>query len=134
MLFTLIGYVFLGSSACAAGTNKSGFIGSWQLISGEYVNEKGELIHYDKAKMKAIKTLSEHYYNFTSVSGERFWAAGAGQYKFSDNTYTELPLYTSYKIAKGEVYQFSYKLEGDYWYKSRYKKGIRVEYEVWKKL
>ncbi len=110
------------------------FIGSWQLVSGEYVDEKGKLVDYSEAKLKSIKTLSTSHYSFISMSGEKFWAAGAGSYSFTDKEYIETPIHTSYTIETDSKYRFSYKHEGEYWYNSRWKDGKRVEYEVWQKL
>jgi len=110
------------------------FIGSWQLVSGEYVNDKNELVDYADADMNSIKILSASHFSFISKSGDKFWAAGAGNYQFDDKTYTETPIHTSYAIPKGSKYSFQYEMIGDQWHNSRWKEGKRVEYEVWRKL
>jgi len=110
------------------------FIGSWQLISGEYVNDKNELVDYADSDMNAIKVLSVENYSFISKSGEKFWAAGAGSYQFDEKTYTETPIHTSYHIAPDSQYTFQYKIIGEHWQNSRWKAGKRVEYEIWRKI
>jgi hypothetical protein len=110
------------------------FIGSWQLVSGEYVNDKNELVDYAEADLHSIKVLSTTHYSFISMSGEKFWAAGAGSYQFDDKSYTENPIHASYSLAHGSLYVFQYKMNEAYWHNSRWEDGKRVEYEVWRKL
>ena len=110
------------------------FIGSWQLISGEYINDKNELVDYAAAEMNSMKVISASRYSFISMSGEKFWAAGAGSYQFDEKIYTETPIYTSYKIAEGSEYAFQYQVIGEHWHNSRWKDGKRVEYEIWGKI
>lgn len=110
------------------------FIGTWQLVSGEYVNDNNVLVDYADADMNSIKVLSDKHYSFISMSGEKFWAAGAGNYQFDQKTYTETPIHTSYALAQGSQYAFQYQMVGEFWHNSRWKDGKRVEYEIWRKL
>jgi len=110
------------------------FIGSWQLVSGEYINEQNKLIDYADKEMSAIKVLSASHFSFISKSGEKFWAASAGSYQFDGKTYKEKPIHTSYALEKDSQYTFQYQMIGDFWHNSRWKGGKRVEYEIWRKL
>lgn len=110
------------------------FIGTWELVSGEYVNEEKKVVDYADADINSIKVLSEKHYSFISMSGSKFWAAGAGTYQFDEKTYSETPIHTSYSIIKGSQYTFQYQLIDELWHNSRWKEGKRVEYEIWQKL
>ncbi|MFT5756042.1 MAG: hypothetical protein ACI9LM_000754 [Alteromonadaceae bacterium] len=110
------------------------FKGSWQLMSGEYVNDKGTLIQYKDLKISSIKVISETHFSFVSMSGNKFWSSGAGSYRFTESEYIESPIHTSYGVTLGKEYTFTYKVENDTWYNSRWNKEKRVEYEVWKRL
>ena len=110
------------------------FNGSWELISGEYLNDEGTLIHYKDLKIKSIKVISATHFSFVSMSGDKFWSSGAGSYRFTESEYIESPIHTSYGVTLGKEYTFTYKVENDIWYNSRWNKGKRVEYEIWKKL
>ena len=110
------------------------FNGSWKLISGEYLNDKGTVIQYEDLKISSIKVISGTHFSFVSMSGSKFWSSGAGSYRFTESEYIESPIHTSYGATLGKEYIFKYKVENDTWYNSRWNKGKRVEYEIWKKL
>ena len=110
------------------------FTGSWELISGEYLNNEGKLIQYKNMDMSSIKIISATHFSFVSMSGNKFWSAGAGTYRFTETAYIESPIHTSYGVTVGKEYSFTYVIEKDLWYNSRWKEGKRVEYEVWKKI
>ena len=133
-MFSIVRLVVVLLLFLCASSLANHFDGAWQLVKGEYVNGEGKLVDYADAKMNAIKTLSQGHYTFISMSGDKFWAAGAGSYNFTDDKYTETPIHTSYQSTAGGQYQFSYEIKGDYWHNSRFKDGKRVEYEVWQKL
>lgn len=115
-----------------AASNK--FQGSWQLMSGEYLNNEGKLIHYADLQMNSIKVISDSHFSFVSMSGDKFWSSGAGTYRFTDKEYIESPIHTSYGVTSGTEYVFTYKMENNTWYNARWENGERVEYEIWKKL
>jgi len=52
------------------------FIGTWQLVSGEYINGENKIVDYADADINSIKVLSANYYSFISISGDKFWVAG----------------------------------------------------------
>lgn len=110
------------------------FKGSWQLLSGEYLNNEGKLIQYEDLEISSIKIISGTHFSFVSMSGNKFWSAGAGRYRFTESEYIESPIHTSYGVTVGKEYVFTYKVENNIWYNSRWNKGKRVEYEVWQKL
>lgn len=110
------------------------FNGSWELISGEYLNDDGILIQYKDLKIKSIKVISGRHFSFVSMSGNKFWSSGAGSYRFTESEYIESPIHTSYGVTLGKEYAFTYKVENDIWYNSRWNKGKRVEFEIWNKL
>jgi hypothetical protein len=110
------------------------FIGTWQLVSGEYINGENKIVDYADADINSIKVLSVNHYSFISMSGDKFWAAGAGNYQFDAKMYSEIPIHTSYNITEGSQYTFQYQLINEFWHNSRWEKGKRVEYEIWRKL
>jgi len=110
------------------------FIGTWELVAGEVVNEQGELQTYSALKMKAIKVIAEHHYSFISMSGDTFWGAGSGRYEFDQTHYVEMPLYTSYPLAPNSEYRFLYQIKNNEWHNERWQGDQRVEFEIWRKL
>lgn len=107
--------------------------GTWVLVSGEYVDAQGELVSYVNSDMQSLKVLSEHHFSFTSMKGDQFWASATGTYQFSDGQYVESLLLNSFGEKPGVLFAFQSKVEGDNWYNSRWKDGLRVEYEVWRR-
>lgn len=108
--------------------------GTWELISGEYVNEEGKLLSYKDLDMAAMKVLSDSHFSFTSMKGGKFWASGTGSYTLEDGKYREELLYNSFGEAPGTMYAFDSEIEGNLWRNSRWKDGERVEYEVWRRV
>lgn len=108
--------------------------GVWKLTSGEYVNGEGELVNYQSVDLKSLKLISETHFSFTSMKGDEFWASGSGTYVFSDGKYSETLQHNSFGEKPGKVYSFNSKVEGDYWYNSRWEGDKRVEYEVWQRV
>ncbi|KXI28419.1 hypothetical protein [Paraglaciecola hydrolytica] len=108
--------------------------GTWQLISGEYIDANGDTLSYASADMQSLKVLSTKHFSFTSMKGEQFWAAGTGTYEFKDGQYVESLLLNSFGEKVGATFAFQAQLDGDKWYNSRWKDGKRVEYEVWQKV
>lgn len=80
------------------------FDGSWELISGEYQNNKGAIIQYEDLKIDSIKVISGTHFSFVSMSGDKFWSSGAGSYRFTEKKYIESPIYTSYGATLGKEY------------------------------
>ncbi len=107
------------------------FIGTWQLVSGEYLNDKGKRVNYKSLNLRSIKVISKTHFSFVTMAGDKFWSSDAGRYRVTDNQYIETALHTSYSAPKGKEYVFTFKIEDDIWYSSRMENGVRVEYEVW---
>jgi len=107
------------------------FEGTWQLVSGSYVNYEGKLINYKDLNLNSLKVISKDHFSFVTKSGDKFWSAGAGSYTFDDVQYTETPIHTSYSVQTGTSYVFQYKLEGDTWSTVRFENGKQVEQEKW---
>jgi hypothetical protein len=110
------------------------FSGTWQLMSGEYLNSEEKLVQYKELDISSIKVISATHFSFVSMSGSKFWSSGVGEYRFTENEYIESPIHTSYGVTSGKEYIFSYKIEQNIWINSRWENGKRVEYEVWKRL
>jgi hypothetical protein len=110
------------------------FIGAWELVSGSYVDENNSVINYEEAEVKSLKVLSKNRFSFVTTSKGAFYAAASGEYHVENGIYAEIPAYASYPSMLGQRYEFQYQLEGDTWTNSRWKDGVRVEHEVWKKV
>lgn len=117
-----------------ANTTDNPFVGTWQLISGEYVDEKGKLITYQSIGITSQKVIANKHFSFVSLSDGKFWAAGTGTYQFTNDEYAEQPNMASFELIEGGKYVFQYEIKGDQWHNSRWKDGKRVEYEVWQRL
>ncbi|GAA0375225.1 hypothetical protein GCM10009092_44330 [Bowmanella denitrificans] len=108
--------------------------GSWQLVSGFYVDEQGQTIDYEGLKLSAIKVVSDNHFSFITMADGKFWAAGAGDFEATDSTYAERPVHTSYPVPADGQFRFDYVLDGDLWQKKRWQDGKLVEQEVWRRM
>jgi hypothetical protein len=135
LITILLLYIFL-ITATLISTNAiaNDLLGSWEMVSGEYFNEKGETVAYNTHKLESIKLITASHYSFVTVTDVKLWAAGTGTYKLTPDYYIETVIHTSYGAPKGTQYTFKYKLEGDFWYHTRIENGERKEYEVWRKI
>jgi len=131
-LIFMIVLIFLLSFSVNA--NENLFSGTWELISGEYIDHEGNLVGYDKLNLRSLKVISETHFSFVTMSGNKFWSSGSGTYKYTNGEYIESPLYTSYNSPKGIKYVFKYRLDGETWFSSRWENEKRVEYEVWQRV
>jgi hypothetical protein len=123
--------IFLSFSVNA---KENSFSGTWNLISGEYIDNKGTLISYAELNLRSLKVITNTHFSFVTMSGDKFWSSGAGTFKYTNSEYIELPLYTSFNSPKGKEYVFKYKFDGDKWYSSRWENDKRVEYEIWHRV
>lgn len=114
--------------------NENLFSGTWELVSGEYVDHEGNLINYKELNLRSVKVLSKTHFSFVTMSGDKFWSAGAGTFKYTNSEYIESPLYTSFNSSKGKQYVFKYRKDGERWFSSRWENEKRVEYEVWQRI
>lgn len=110
------------------------FIGTWQLVSGEYVNDKNETISYQSIGIRSQKVISQKHFSFVTFSQDKFWAAGTGRYQFSDTTYIEQPSMASYPLEDNGIYTFRYEIKNGQWHNSRWHGTKRVKYEIWEKV
>lgn len=110
------------------------FSGTWKLISGEYIDHKGNLVSYEKLNLHSLKVISKTHFSFITMSGNKFWSSGSGTFTYTNGEYIESPLYTSYNSPKGKKYVFKYRLDGETWFNSRWENEKRVEYEVWQRV
>jgi len=129
-LFSLL--LLMNSHICLAIHNP--FKGTWQLVSGEYLNEEKELVNYSSLGISSQKVINQEHFSFVSIANGKFWAAGTGTYTFTDTEYIESPKMASYPLENKGVYSFKYEIKGDIWYNSRWHDDTRVEYEVWHRV
>ncbi|GMG87679.1 hypothetical protein [Biformimicrobium ophioploci] len=109
------------------------FAGTWELVSGEYLDHKGKLTQYSDLDLKSIKIIAGDHFSFVTMSGDKFWSSGAGSFRYTDQEYVERPVYTSFSSPEGQEYVFLYEIEGDTWRNARWEDGVRVEYEIWQR-
>lgn len=126
--------VFLVSTFYSLSAHSADVEGVWELVSGEYKNEHGEMIAYDEIGLKSLKIISGSHFSFTSMKGDDFWASGSGTYSFSEGRYVEELKFNSFGEKPGAQFSFSAELDGEYWRNARWDDGERVEFEVWKRV
>ncbi|GIU49023.1 hypothetical protein TUM4438_31750 [Shewanella sairae] len=135
-------FSLLSVTTVTAIASENPFIGSWQLVSGKYLDGKGQWVDYSDLKLSAIKVISAQYFSFTTVKNtgtdektvNEFWAAGSGSYTFTANDYVESPELNSFGVKSGVSFAFTYNIEGDVWRSERTEEGELKEVEVWQKL
>lgn len=110
------------------------FKGTWQLVSGEYLNDKKVVVDYSSLGITSQKVISDNHFSFVSMSKGKFWAAGTGNYAFTKEEYLESPKMASYPLEDGGTYTFKYQINGDRWHNSRWHGDTRVEYEIWQRV
>jgi hypothetical protein len=109
-------------------------IGAWELVSGSYVGDDNVVVDYQKAAVKSLKILTNGKYCFVTTTEGSFYAAGGGDYIAENGQYIEIPSIASHTDMIGKRFEFQYQIENDIWTNSRWQNGIRVEYEVWKRV
>ncbi|QQX81965.1 hypothetical protein JK628_09200 [Shewanella sp. KX20019] len=118
------------------------FIGSWSLVSGKYLDGKGEWVNYGDLKLSAIKVISASHFSFTTMKNigteaepkSEFWAAGTGRYKYTETEYTEYPEFNSFGVKPNTPFTFFYEISEDKWQTRRIEDGVLKEQELWIKL
>ncbi|MGR3968569.1 hypothetical protein [Shewanella sp. 1180_01] len=113
-------------------------VGSWQLVSGRYLNEKHEWVDYQSLNLSAIKVISARHFSFTTMKNvegvSQFWAAGSGTYQATATEYTERPELNSFGATKGAEFVFSYAIKGQELHTQRVENGELKEVEVWQRF
>ncbi len=113
-------------------------VGSWQLVSGRYLNEKHEWVDYQILNLSAIKVISARHFSFTTMKNvdgvSQFWTAGSGTYQATVTEYTERPELNSFGATKGAEFVFSYAIKGQELHTQRVENGELKEVEVWQRL
>lgn len=112
--------------------------GSWELVSGRYLDGDGKWVDYAGLGLSAIKVISTNHFSFTTIktvkNKREFWAAGAGEYRLEGNLYTEYPSLNSFKVPEGQGFSFEFELIGNEWHTRRVEEGVLKEEEVWRRL
>jgi hypothetical protein len=132
MKFSYLLLAAITSFSCLGQNNP--FQGTWQLTSGEYLDDTNKTITYESLGISSQKVLSAQHFSFVSMSKGKFWSAGTGSYTYDSTKYHETPKYASYPLEDGGTYTFEYELKGDSWHNSRYRNGKRVEFEIWQRV
>ena len=113
-------------------------IGTWQLVSGQYLDEKQQWVDYQHLNLRSIKIISDSHFSFTTIKdvqgSKQFWAAGTGTYQFSDKYYIETPELNSFGVAEGAAFKFEYILKQDKLFTKRIENGVLKEQEVWQRI
>ncbi len=116
--------------------------GSWELVSGRYLDGNGKWVEYKTLGLEAIKVVADGHFSFTTVAPDKkskgktkaLWAAGSGHFILDGNQYTEYPTLNSFKVPEGQGFSFQFKLVGDQWHTQRIEDGVLKEEEVWRRL
>ena len=132
------GQKVLDNSPSAQMDDQLRLIGTWQLVSGEYLNDKQQWVDYRSLHLSAIKVISASHFSFTTMAHNTdtptFWAAGAGRYQANGTDYVEYPELNSFNAPVNAAFTFSYRLEGDNWYTQRFEDGVLKEKELWRRI
>lgn len=113
-------------------------IGTWQLVSGQYLDEKQQWVDYKSLHLTSIKIISKSHFSFTtmkSVQGtKQFWAAGTGTYQLTDKYYIETPELNSFGVTEDAEFKFEYTIKQDKLFTKRIENGVLNEEEVWQRI
>jgi hypothetical protein len=113
-------------------------IGTWQLVSGQYLDEKQQWVDYKSLHLTSIKIISKSHFSFTtmkSVQGSKqFWAAGTGTYHLTDTFYIEKPVLNSFGVAEDVSFKFEYQLKQNQLHTKRVENGVLKETEIWRRI
>ncbi|AQS37133.1 hypothetical protein Sps_01973 [Shewanella psychrophila] len=143
LALSLFSLLSLSSTVLATEQSANPFIGSWQLASGKYLDDKGEWQNYQSLNLTAIKVISASHFSFTTMkeieqtggeNKQEFWAAGTGRYEFTESQYIEYPQLNSFGVSPGESFAFEYQIKGQQLHTKRVEEGELKEVEVWQRL
>ena len=112
-------------------------IGTWQLVSGQYLDEKQQWVDYRSLDLASIKIISDSHFSFTTIKNvqgsKQFWAAGTGTYQLTDKYYIETPELNSFGVV-GTAFKFEYTIKQDKLFTKRLENGVLKEQEVWQRI
>ncbi|MGI2259674.1 hypothetical protein [Shewanella sp. GXUN23E] len=114
--------------------------GSWELVSGRYLDGNGQWVEYQSLGLEAIKVVADGHFSFTTVApdkkgkGTKLWAAGSGHFELDGDHYVEYPTLNSFNVPKGQGFRFHIQLQGDEWRTQRIENGVLKEEEVWRRI
>ena len=112
-------------------------IGTWQLVSGQYLDEKQQWVDYKSLDLASIKIISDSHFSFTTIKNvqgsKQFWAAGTGTYQLTDKYYIETPELNSFGVV-GTAFKFEYTIKQDKLFTKRLENGVLKEQEVWQRI
>lgn len=108
--------------------------GAWQFVSGRYTDADGKVTEASAPELRSLKVLnhSRFVYITTKKDGEFVRSAG-GEYTITDNAYAEKIDASSAEVMRGKTYSFEWRVEGDLWYHTGMKDGVRLE-EIWRRV
>ena len=107
--------------------------GAWQLITGECL-DNGTMLNYDTLDIRSRKVLGDGHFTFISYQQGKFWSSGGGRFALEGDRYTESPDMGTYPPEGFRDYVFSVRLKDDEWHNERWEGGVRVEYELWRRI
>ena len=108
--------------------------GAWQFVSGRYTDADGKVTEASAPELRSLKVLnnSRFVYITTKKDGEFVRSAG-GEYTIAGNAYAEKIDASSAEVMRGKTYSFEWRVEGDLWYHTGMKDGVRLE-EIWRRV
>jgi hypothetical protein len=108
--------------------------GAWQFVSGRYTDADGKVTEASAPELRSLKVLSasRFVYITTKKDGEFVRSAG-GEYAINGDAYAEKIDASSAEVMRGKTYSFEWRVEGDLWYHTGMKDGVRLE-EIWRRV
>jgi hypothetical protein len=108
--------------------------GAWQFVSGRYTDADGKVTEASSPELRSLKVLngSRFVYITTKKDGEFVRSAG-GEYAITGNAYAEKIDASSAEVMRGKTYSFEWRVEGELWYHTGMKDGVRLE-EIWRRV
>lgn len=107
--------------------------GAWQLITGECM-DNGKMLDYAAAGITSRKLIGDGHFSFISYQQGKFWSSGSGRFRLSGTDYVESPDMGTYPPEAFRDYAFKARVDGDEWHNERWEDGVRVEYELWRRI
>jgi hypothetical protein len=107
--------------------------GAWEFVSGRYTTPDGNVVEEGAPGLRSLKVLNDaHFVYLTTRADGTFIRSAGGRYSIDGATYAETIDAASAEVMRGKTYSFEWRLDGDLWYHSGTKDGVRLE-EVWRR-